>query len=215
MPVFTSNVRVAGFGRFVAAVLFALWATGPTRAAHYWELTPAADPRVAAGTYTVAGGKTSPDGVAFVLKNNTLDHPVQLTLVSTAAGARLHLSAFKDAAPFFDKDTDANGMLVVRFRTGDDMHFKVTGPTGSTYQIAVWRGPAIKLPGRGPVVAMDAAEAGSVRPPQAAPPAAPVAPAAGKSGSNTLIYIFLGAIVVALGVIAVLIYRGQRMRGGS
>lgn len=211
---FTSHVRMARFRRslLVVATLVALFATEAARATQYWELTPVADARVAYGTYTVARGKTSPDGVNFTLKNNTLDSPVQLTLVSTATGAKLHLSAFKDAGSFFDQDTDANGTLVVRFRTGDDTHFKVSGPVGSTYQIAVWRGPAIKLPVNDPIVAMDAAQAGGARPPQAAQPVN-AAPVAEKSGSSMVIYILLAGIFVALLVIAGLIYRGQQMRG--
>jgi hypothetical protein len=218
--VFTSPMRMARFGRslVVAAAFLALFAIEAARATQYWELTPVADARVAYGTYTVARGKTSPDGVNFTLKNNTLDNPVQLTLVSTKAGAKLHLSAFKDAGSFLDQDTDANGTLVVRFRTGDDMHFKVSGPLGSTYQIALWRGPAIKLPANDPIVAMDAAQAGGGRPPQAVQPAQAArsvqpAPAAEKSESNTLIYILLAGIFVALIVIAGLIYRGQQLRG--
>ena len=211
-PLFTSHLRMLGRSLIVAAAFLALFAAKPARATQYWELTPVADARVAYGTYTVAGGKTSPDGVNFTLKNNTLDNPVQLTLVSTTAGAKLHLSAFKDAGSFLDQDTDASGTLVVRFRTGDDMHFKVSGPVGSTYQIAVWRGSAIKLPANDPIVAMDAAQAGGVRPPQAAQPVQ-AAPVAEKSGSNTLIYVLLAGIFVALVVIAGLIYRGQQLRG--
>jgi len=214
---FTSHVDVAGFRRLllVVAALVALFATEAARATQYWELTPVVDARVAYGTYTVARGKTSPDGVNFTLKNNTLDNPVQLTLVSTATDAKLHLSAFKDAGSFVDQDTDANGTLVVRLRTGDDMHFKVSGPVGSTYQIAVWRGPAIKLPANDPIVAMDAAQAGGARPPQAVQAAQPMqsAPVAEKSGSSMLIYILLAGIFVALLVIAGLIYRGQQMGG--
>jgi hypothetical protein len=201
---------------WVWAPLLLLLAGAPVRAAQYWELSPASDPRFALGTYTAVGGKTAPDGVNFTLKNNTLDNPVEVTVVSTTPNTTLHFSAFKDAAPFLDKDTDAGGVLVVRLRTGDDMHFKLAGPAGATYQMAVWRGPAIKMPPPDSIVAMDAAQAGAPRAAVASAAAgAPVAAAAAPAGglSNAVIYILLGGIFVVLLAIAALIFRGQQMRG--
>jgi hypothetical protein len=130
----------AGAGALLALLLFANSAIAATV---YWELVPQKDSQVPVGTYTVVGGNTSPDGVHFTLKNNNANAPVALTLVSTGTKAPLHLSAFKDAAPFLNSDTNADGSLTVRFRTGDDMNFNVTGPAGSSYQLAVWRGPQI------------------------------------------------------------------------
>jgi hypothetical protein len=213
------------------ALVFLLLPSAPAWATQYWELSPANDPTIAMGTYMMVGGKTSPDGVNFTLKNNSADQPVALTLIATTQGAPLHLSAFKDdGQSFLDKDTDATGLLTIKFRTADTMNFKVTGAAGSAYQLSLWRGPAIALPPPDPVVAMDTvtghAESTGAPPPattasgaatgpvsQSATGAAtpPVSPAA--SGSNPLIYILLGGIMVALIVIALLIYRGQQRRG--
>jgi hypothetical protein len=198
----------------------------------YWELSPANDPAIAMGTYTVVGGKTSPDGVNFTLKNNSTDQPVALTLIATAPNAPLHLSAFKeDGESFLDKDTDDEGLLTIRFRTADTMDFKVTGAAGSTYQLALWRGPTIALPPPDPVVAMDAvtghAESTGAPPPAkiasdaAISPGSPSANAASiatappPGSSNLLVYILLAGIFVVLIVIALLLYRGQQRRGKS
>ena len=208
-----------GAGPSIAVAFLLLCA--PARATQYWELTPASDAKIAMGTYTVVGGKTSPDGVKFTLKNNSADQPVALTLIATSQGAPLHLSAFKDdGESFLDKDTDAEGLLTIRFRTADTMNFKVTGAAGSSYQLSLWRGPAIALPPPDSVVAMDAvtghAESTGAPPPArvasgaATPPVSPPA-----SGSNSLMYILLAGIMFALMVIALLIYRGQQMRGKS
>ncbi len=195
----------------------------PALATQYWELDPQPDPSVAIGTYTVVGGKTVPDGVNFTLKNSKDDQPVALTLIAKTQGAALHLSAFKDDGDsFLDKDTDANGLLTVRFRTADTMNFKVSGPTDSTYQLALWRGPEIVMPSPDPVVAMDAVTGRAENPgaPQVSattqtPNATgtPIAPAPANAGSsNTLIYLLLGGIMLVLIVIALLLYRGQKMR---
>jgi hypothetical protein len=200
-------------GRAGLAALMLLAAT-PAFATQYWELNPVADPAVAVGTYTVVGGKTSPDGVNFTLKNNSIDNPVEMTLIAKTSGARLHLSAFKDdGEAFLDKDTDARGLLTVKFRTGDNMSFKVTGAAGSTYQLSVWRGPAIVLPHPDPVVAMDAVTGhaeGAGAPAFNAPSNPSSAP-----GSNLVIYGLLAAILIALLGIAFLLYRGQQMRRKS
>jgi hypothetical protein len=209
-----------GAGPSIAAI-FLLLLCAPARATQYWELSPAADPKIAMGTYTMVGGKTSPDGVNFTLKNNSADQPVALTLIAATQGAPLHLSAFKDdGESFLDKDTDATGLLTIKFRTADTMDFKVTGAAGSAYQLSLWRGPVIALPAPDPVVAMDAVTGHAES--TGAPPSATVASGAATppvsppaSGSNPLIYILLGGIMVALIVIALLIYRGQRVRGKS
>jgi hypothetical protein len=199
----------------------------PAIAMQYWELSPESDPAIAMGTYTSVGGKTSPDGVNFTLKNNSADQPIALTLIATAANAPLHLSAFKeDGESFLDKDTDATGLLTIKFRTADTMDFKVTGPAGSTYQLSLWRGPTIAMPPPDPVVAMDAvtghAESTGALPPakvaSAGSPSTNATSAAttpASSSSNLLLYILLGGIFVVLIVIAFLIYRGQQRRGKS
>ncbi len=220
-----------GAGQSIAAGMLLLCASA--HGTQYWELSPASDPAVAIGTYTTVGGQTSPDGVNFTLKDNSADKPLALTLIATAPGSPLHLSAFKeDGESFLDRDTDATGLLTVRFRTADTMNFKVTGAVGSAYQLALWRGPAIALPQPDGVVAMDAVtgnaeSAGKLLPriagdapttpasPQANPASvaanAPVS--AGASGSNSLIYVLLAGIFGALILIAFLIHRGQKTRG--
>ena len=212
-------------GPSIAVVFLLLCA--PARATQYWELSPENDPSIAMGTYTVVGGVTSPDGVNFRLKNNSSDQPVALTLIATAPATPLHLSAFKDdGESFLDKDTDATGLLTIKFRTADTMDFKVTGAAGSTYQLALWRGPVIALPSPDPIVAMDAvtghAESSGEPPPKVASGAAmpassaatpPVSPPVGSS--NSLIYILLAGIFVVLIVIACLLYRGQQKREKS
>lgn len=200
----------------------------PALAKTFWELEPVKDPSIAIGTYAAVGGKTAPAGVFFVLKNNKATMPVEMTLISTDPGAKLHLSAFNNGDPFLDKETSAKGTLTIRFRTADDMNFKVAGPAGASYQLSVWRGPEIKLPQPGPIVSMKSVVGTTAREaPAAAPPAptpsppaiapAPATPPEGQSGGGTsvLIYVLLGGILAALGIIAFLIYRGQRMRGQS
>jgi hypothetical protein len=198
------------------AAAFVLLACWPAVAAQYWELVPAKDPNVAIGTYTVVGGVTSPDGVNFTLKNNSTTQPLALTLIAKTSGGRLHLSAFKeDGQSFLDKDTDENGLLTIKFRTGDTIDFKVTGPAGAAYQLSLWRGPAISLPPPDSVATMDEvtgrAESAGAAPVKGTSNAA--APPAIAGNSNLLIYILLAGIMVALIVIAFLIYRGQQLRG--
>ncbi len=212
-----------GAGLWIAAVLSLHCA--PANATHYWELSPVSDPRVAIGSYTVVGGKTSPDGVNFTLKDNSDTQPVALTLIAMTQGAPLHLSAFKDdGESFLDKDTDATGRLTIRFRTADTMDFKVAGAVGSAYQLALWRGPAIAIPPRDSIVAMDAVtgHAENANAPLSAKAASEVAAPSNSAqatsppiASNLLIYILLAGILVALVAIAFLVYRGQKMRGKS
>ena len=201
-----------------AGLLFILPALAQTV---YWELEPKKDPAAGIGTFTAVGGKTTPDGVNFTLKNNNIDMLLVMTLISKTASSRLHLSAFKEAEPFLEKDTDSSGRIVVKFRTGEDMRFRITGPAGADYQLSVWRGPEIKLPEPTPVVSMDsvigknAAEAAPSTMVSRADAQSPQRSTANDEkaagGSNTLIYILLSAILVALGVIAFLIYRGQTL----
>jgi hypothetical protein len=200
-------------------LLACLFCAPRAHAAVYWELNPVKDKQVSLGTYTVVGGKTASDGVRFTLKNNKATMPVVLTLVATTADTKLHLTAFKDAGPFLSSDTDADGRLVVRFRTGDDMNFNVSGPEGSTYQLSVWRGPEIVLAQSDAIVSMasvtgnGAADAGGKQ--GASSNGLPVAGAPAVAGSsNTLIYVLLAGILVALVVIAFLIFRGQQLRRG-
>ena len=213
-------------GRQFAIALACVLPCAPALATQYWELDPQPDPSVAIGTYAVVGGKTSPDGVNFTLKNSSDNQPIALTLIAKTQGAALHLSAFKDdGESFLDKDTDAGGLLTIRFRTADTMNFKVSGPADSTYQLALWRGPSIVMPAPDPVVAMDAvtgrAEVSGSPPVAAATPpagsasatAAPATATATAGNSNTLIYLLLGGIMLVLIVIAFLLYRGQKTRG--
>jgi hypothetical protein len=200
---------------WIAAALVLL-VCGPAAATQYWELVPVRDPNVAIGSHTVVGGKTSPDGVNFTLKNNSTAQPLALTLIAVTSGARLHLSAFKeDGQSFLDKDTDEKGLLKIKFRTGDTIDFKVTGPAGTTYQLSLWRGPAISLPPPDPVATMDEvtgrAESAGAAPVKGTSNATAPLPVTGNS--NVLIYILLAGIMVALIVIAFLIYRGQQLRG--
>jgi LPXTG-motif cell wall-anchored protein len=219
------GLRNAG-RQFAIALAFVL-PCAPALATQYWELDPQPDPSIAIGTYTVVGGKAAPDGVNFTLKNSKDDQPIALTLIATTQGTALHLSAFKDdGESFLDKDTDAGGLLTIRFRTADTMNFKVSGPVDSTYQLALWRGPSIVMPSPDPVVAMDAltgrAESAGAPPPAGASATAnPAGPATGRpaapstGSSNLLIYLLLGGIMLVLIVIAFLLYRGQKTRGQS
>lgn len=217
MPCFLRNAR-ASVAAAIAVMCLLLCA--PALATQYWELDPEPDPTIAIGTYTTVGGKTSPDGVNFTLKNNKDDQPIALTLIAKTEGAALHVSAFKDdGESFLDKDTDAEGLLTIRFRTADTMNFKISGPADSAYELALWRGPSIVMPPPDPVVAMDAVTGraeNSGSPPTPAAAASPNAAgtaAASAGNSNTLIYILLGGIMLVLIVIALLLYRGQKMRG--
>lgn len=183
----------------------------------YWELEPVRDPTVEIGTFTVVGGATTPQGVNFKLANNKADQPQILTLVAKSGGP-LRLLAFKDGAPFLDRATDASGKLSVRFRTGEDMKFRVTGAAGATYQLSVWRGPEVTLPQPSPLVAMDEALRGAAAKGAAAAAAPGPASEAGKDaarasgGPGWLMYLLLGGILAALVVIAALIFLGQRKK---
>jgi len=180
----------------------------------YWELEPARDPTVEIGTFTAVGGATTPQGVNFKLTNNKATQPQILTLVSRT-GEPLRLLAFKDGEPFLDEATDASGKLTVRFRTGEDMKFRVTGAAGATYQLSVWRGPDVTLPPPSPVVAMDEALRGAAAKGKAAASASPdptTADAKGSGGPGWLMYVLLGGILIALVVIAGLIFMGQRKK---
>jgi len=186
----------------------------------YWELEPARDPTVEIGTFTVVGGATTPQGVNFKLANNKADQPQILTLVSKSGGP-LRLLAFKDEAPFLDRTTDASGKLSVRFRTGEDMKFRVTGAAGATYQLSVWRGPEVTLPQPSPLVPMDEAlRGGAVKGKAAAATTGSdnnAGPDRGKAtgGPGWLLYVLLGGILVALAVIAGLIFMGQRRKADT
>jgi hypothetical protein len=159
----------------------------------------------------VIGGQTTEQGVTFVLKNNKDTMPVELTVI--AQTTPIHLSAFKDEGPFLQKDTDASGRLTIKFRTGEDMHFRLTGASGATYQLSVWRGPEIRLAKPDPVVSMSSVvpPSGSNSGPQPKPPSGDGAADGGGGGPGIGIYLLLGGIFVALLGIAFLIYRGQTM----
>lgn len=199
----------------MGGALAALFATVALAQTTYWELEPKKDSAAAFGTYTAVGGKTSPAGVNFTLKHNEIGMPLVLTLVAKSASAKLHLSAFKEAEPFLEKDTDGEGRLTVKFRTGENMRFRIIGPEGAEYQLSLWRGPEIRLPPPGPVVSMDSVigENATTTPANMATNtpanAAKSADEKQDGGSNTLIYVLLAGILIVLGVIAFLMYRGQ------
>jgi hypothetical protein len=213
------------FPRVCALAILACTLAVPAFARTFWELEPVKDPSIAIGTYTAVGGRTSPDGVFFVLKNNKDTMPVEVTLLSTDPNAKLHLATFKDSKPFLDKETDAKGALTIRLRTADEMNFKVSGPAAAAYQLSVWRGPEIKLPQPGAIVSMESvvgnnaptAPAAASSPAASAPSPAATQPAQTGSdgGTSVLIYVLLAGILIALCVIAFLVYRGQQMRRGS
>ena len=204
-----ARVLLAGPLAALAVLAFVLPAAAQTV---YWELEPVHDPAIEIGTYTAVGGRTSPDGVHFKLTNNRASQPQILTLVATSGGP-LTLTAFKDGAPFLEQATDASGKLTVRFRTGEDMKFRVVGAQGASYQLSVWRGPPIEgaePPAMAPMSSVigsgGAARGASAAAPGPAQPdrAEPAQAAGGRTGM--LMHILLGGILVALVAIAVGIF---------
>lgn len=202
-----------------------LWVTivavcclAPTRHASaqttYWELEPAKDARVETGTFAVVGGLTTPAGVHFVLKNNKTVAPVVMTVIAKDAAKPLQFRAFKESGPLFEAATDAQGRFSRSFRTGEDIKFKLTGESGAAYQLSVWRGPELALPASSPIKSMsDVTGAAAV-----ADPSMPVGEAKAKPGEGkdlgTTANILLSAIFLVLVVIAVLLLRNQRSKGG-
>ena len=211
----SARVFWAGPLAALAVLLFAAPALAQTV---FWELEPVRDPAFEVGTFVSIGGRTAPEGVSFKLLNSKATQPQVLTLVSTSTN-QLRLIAFKDGQPFVDQTTDASGKLTVRFRTGEEMRFRVSGPAGATYQLSLWRGPEIVEPPPSPVVSMEsvigsggAAVAGGKG---AAAPAAADAPAKAGGGPGVMMYLLLGGILVALVAIAVLIFLGQRRKAAT
>jgi hypothetical protein len=205
--------RLVTTGLAAIALLFTAESASATQ---YWELEPVKDPQVAVGTYTVIGGATTPDGVNFTLKNNKDTMPLAVTLIAKTPAQPIHISVFKEEEPFLEKDTDAKGIAIIRFRTADDVHFKLTGAAGATYQLAVWRGPEIAMPPPSPIATMASVVGAESGPPPAAKGAAYVPTAAPPSSSSSSsfgigLYVLLGGILIALMAIAFLIYRGRTM----
>jgi|UniRef100_UPI0037845A02 hypothetical protein len=168
----------------------------------YWEIEPVKDPRVASGTFSTIGGRTTPAGVHFKLMNNQLNAPVVITLTAQDKTKPLRIRAFKDSGELFVKDTDASGIATQSFRTGEDIKFAVTGDKGAAYQLSVWRGPQIILPPPSPVQPMS-----DISPPHEITTAAPE-----KAGGGSMTTVLLTGIFVVLMVIAVLMFRGQQMK---
>src|SRR6185312_17375835 len=205
------GLRVLVAGVVASAVL--LFA-GAAYATQYWEIEPVKDAKIAVGTYAAVGGLTTPDCVNFTLKNNKDTMPLAVTLIAKAPAQPLHISVFKEEGSFLDKDTDASGIVTIRFRTADDVHFKVTGAAGSAYQLSLWRGPELAIPQSSPVVSMSSVVGAENGPAPAVTAGTKVyipsgrAPAATTSGGLCIgIYLLLGGILIALAVIAFLIYR--------
>jgi hypothetical protein len=203
----------------LAAALSLLFLAPALAQTVYWQLEPVRDPAFEVGTYTSVGGATTPDGVNFKLTDSSADQPQILTLVSKSGGP-LRLTAFKEGgAPFLDRTTDASGKLSIPFRTGEEIRFRVAGAAGATYQLSVWRGPAIVRPAPAPVVSMasvvpggDAARGATARP--GAQPAAST-PAKAQGGPGLMLYLLLGGILAALIGIGVLIFLGQQRKAAT
>ncbi len=226
------NVHVIPRFTTLLAVLLVL---GGSALAHanptYWNLKLKEDPRAEVGELAFVKGKTAPAGVHFILPESEIDRPKTVTVVATDPGQKLTLKVFKKDPnqPLATIETDAEGVATQSFRSGEKVFFQVTGPEGADYQLAAWVGPEIKTGIESPVVAMSsimpagsdpaapAATAPPVSPEAAASQApataaneAPAAPAA--EGTTFVIYLLLGGILVLLGVIAGLMFRGQQMR---
>lgn len=198
--------------RLAAIMCLGTWLlTGAAHAKTYWELEPVAHPKVPHGTSTLIGGRTTPEGVHFKLTKNDIHMPLVVTLTAKEKAMPLHLRIYKESGTLFEKDTDASGLVTRSFRTGEDMLFDVTGPAGAEYQLSVWRGPKIILPHPCPVKAMsDAIGKAAADAAATALPAAASTTTANPGGGHSWL---LGGILAVLIVIAVLMFRGQQMRG--
>ncbi len=199
----------------VLTALLCLWVTTGSVLAQtvFWELEPVPDSKLGAGAFTRIGGKTAPAGVHFKLTQNQLQAPLVLTLTATDKAHPVRLRCFKETGDLFSIETDPSGLATRSFRTGEDLKFQLTGDKGASYQLSVWRGPAIILPPASPMRPMSEVTTAPVETQPAATTtttAVATTQAAGGGGTNSIL---LGGILVVLVVIAGLMFRGQQGRG--
>ncbi|HTK95156.1 MAG TPA: hypothetical protein VL382_05920 [Terriglobales bacterium] len=200
----------------------ALWAQ-----TQRWEIEPKVDPDLAFGKISVIGGMTNEDGVRFVINNLDIEQPIEIVLAAADAAKPAKLLIYKESPQqaLFDRDTDASGSVIAKFRTAESVQLMVKGASGSKYQLMAWVGPKMEHPAPPLFTALDANGSplvpGVVLPPPpavtqgaagAVPAQAGQAVAPTTAAIPTYITVLLGAILVAIVVLIVVVLRG---RGGK
>jgi hypothetical protein len=192
------------------ALLFVLMGAAPLFSADtLWELVPEDDPSFSPGKIKIIGGLTHPEGVRFIIKNLSLNQPIQITIVSRDEKSDITLRVFKDNwdNPLLMGSTMGAGEVTFRFRTGDHAAFTVSGPEGEPYQLFAWVGHGMELPPPPVFMTMSDYESKGEGP----------LPLAGTGDNaerprNTFLIIILAAILVVLVVIAVLLFLGLKKK---
>lgn len=110
-----------------------------------FELIPEKDDRFSIGRVAIVEGLAHPDGVRLVLRNLSIDTPVQITLVAEDDDLVIQTYTADWSQPLGETETD-DGEVTLRFRTADSAQFLIKGDDDVRYQLFVWVGPEMKQP---------------------------------------------------------------------
>lgn len=212
-------VRMSYTRKVAGIVLVFGWiAVGSAMAANtQWEIEPKKDTRFRVGKLSVVGGSTGPQGVRFMLKNLSIQSPIQFTVAAADVSNPVEVSVYKDKPEqaLLQGSIRGTGVVTFKFRTDESIKLMVKGAAGSKYQVATWVGPQIPQAAPATLVSKkeflapsSGATHAAVTTPTPAVPVGAAAPAPAGGGSTNSI--LLGLIFLALVVIAVLLFRGQR-----
>jgi len=189
-----------------------------------WEIEPKASPQLQFGKMSVVGGLTNEEGVRFVINNLEITQPIEIVLATEDAAKPLKLLIYKDAPEhaLLDRDTDAGGAAVAKFRTNESVQMMVKGPAGAKYQLMTWVGPRVDRGTPALFTPVDAKGsplvAGTVIPPGNTVPAhAGTQPPAQAVGIviPTYITVLLGLILVAIVTLIIVVLRGRGKSGAA
>jgi hypothetical protein len=176
-----------------------------------WELNLKEDPEIKHGKIAAVAGKTNPQGVRFIIKNLSVDQPIQVTLTAKEKDDVLQLQVFKGewSQAALEGSTKGTGEVTFMFRSGDHAAFKVTGAENKKYQMFVWVGTEIKIKPSPVFEPMDEFLKKQKASAAVIPATNQAAASATTPISNTMLYILLGGILITLIVIIILMVKKQ------
>jgi hypothetical protein len=197
---------------FAVALLVATTAGRPARAQpppapqdppQVFQLKLAPAPEIKNGRIAAVQGTAGAAGVKLLVGGLSILQPAAVMLIAQRPSddLRIELTKFTADAPVRSGSTKGEGVCTFEFRTEGDVQITVTSPDGpKPFRFVAWAGDEVTpdLPSIfAPVTAATT---------QAPAPAA----AAGEGGPRTVLWAIAGALVLCVGLLAIIAFRRGR-----
>lgn len=168
-----------------------------------YELKLEASPDIKNGRVAAVQGTANSTGEKLMLGGLSILQPVAISLIARypSDDLRLELSKFTTDTAVRTASTKGEGVCTFEFRTEGDVQIKVTSPEGpKPFRLVAWAGDEV-APELPPAFVPAKAEAGRL--------AVADAPG-GAGGSPAVLWVIAGALVLCVGLLAVIAFRRRR-----